>query len=103
MKFLSVSQAPFLHPMIGAWLELAAELAARRGDIGLAVELYEVADREQKLSGINRWNPVPGWGAWHSEARDKLGDAAYEAAAERGRSMSIDDALKLARQPLGGP
>jgi predicted ATPase len=89
-------------PITGAWLELVAEIAARGGDMERAVTLYEVADREQTVAGINRWNPVPGWAAWRSDALARLGEARHGAAVARGRSMSLDAALELARQPPAG-
>ena len=98
---LTYMREPSTHPFVGAWLECAAELAARVGDDERAVMLYEVADRELTAAGINRWMPVPGWRSWRSDVAARLGQARYEAAAARGRSMSVEAALDLVRQPLG--
>ncbi|HKV88211.1 MAG TPA: AAA family ATPase [Candidatus Dormibacteraeota bacterium] len=90
-------QEPSRHPMIGGLLEGLAEIAARDGDYEQAVILYEVADREQETAGLNRWMPVPGWRNWLSDIQARLGEARYEMAAARGRSMSVAAALELAR------
>ena len=98
IQSLGYMREPSTHPMVGAWLEGVAELAARAGDDEQAVILYEVGDREQATTGLNRWMPVPGWRSWRSGVMARLGQAEYETAVGLGRSMSVEAALELARQ-----
>lgn len=102
IESLSHAPEPSTHPMTGAWLEMVAELAARQGDLASALTLYAVADREQTVAGINRWNPVPEWGGWRSRALASLPAAEGESASARGQAMAIDDALAYARELLTG-
>jgi hypothetical protein len=64
--------------------------------------LYAVADREQTAAGINRWNPVPAWGSWRTEASASLEASEQQAASARGRAMGLEEALIYARVFLTG-
>ena len=90
------------HPMLGPWIEMVAELAARSDHLADAVTLSAAADSQMAASGIKRWNPVEGWRDWCSQAEAKLGADEFGAADRKGRAMSPAEAIALANELLTG-
>jgi non-specific serine/threonine protein kinase len=88
---------------LASGLELSARLAAARGRSPRAVELYARAGLLRDTTGAQAheiW-----WKVWWPDAaphiaelRSKIGDAEFEQAWERGRAMTVNEAIDAALQ-----
>ena len=86
-----------------AWLALAAMLAARDGENDLATRLFGA-----RAAAMNRHNLIPRlpqlatYGRTLASLRARLGEPAYQAAFEAGRSIALDDAIRMGEGVLAG-
>ena len=85
-------------------LTLAAEIAARDGHLEQAAELVSAARTLLSELGVVEDDfDVKRSGGIEALVRERLGEDAWAAADERGRSLTLDEALLLALESTGPP
>ncbi len=79
-------------------LEVAGALAVATGDAAQAAQLLGAADAVRRsIGGLRAPNQQPWYERVEDEARERLGDT-FEAEWDRGASLQLDEALRLAEQ-----